>query len=176
MIQAFLHMITPILGLGANVIFQVGAFRLHSRLSLLKSVFLGFGIGLLVVFILDASLFYASPAAQWHAMLDIFLANILTYGALGYGYFHFINLGETARRVRILREIDYFPKGLSLQELLCRYNSKAILQYRIDRLLHNRQIILDRGKYRIGNPSMFFITRIVLSLKQLIIGKKSEFD
>jgi len=176
MSESFGHLISPLVGLSANVVIQVAGFRFHSRLSMLKSIFLGFAAGFVVVVALDTFFFFTAQPLAWTFVVGIILANILTYFALGYGYFHFINLGETARRVRILREIYDSPSGLSIDEILARYNGKAILQYRMDRLLGNGQVILDQEKYKIGNPSMLYITKIILFLKLIILGKKSEFE
>lgn len=170
-----IHLINPIVGLTVNVILQVVSFRFYSKLSMLKSIILGFVAGFLVVLISDFILFSRDNMTIWH-IIGIFLANLLTYVALGYCYFHFINLGETARRVRILREIYDSKDGLSIEEVLARYNAKDIIQLRMNRLLVNAQVILDRGKYTIGNPMMLYITRIILLLKLIVIGEKSEFD
>ena len=94
---------------------------------------------------------------------------------MGYCYFNYINLGETARRIRILREIYDSKEGLSMEEILKRYNAKEIIERRIKRLLKNRQIIYKDGKYYIGKPIMLVIAKIIVIMKVILLGKKSEF-
>lgn len=169
-----IHLISPIIGLAANVMVQVFGFRFHFSSSMLKSIVLGFGIGFMAVLACDLFFFFHDAPAIEH-IIGISLANLLTYMALGYGYFHFINLGETARRVRILREINDAKGGLSIKGILSRYNGKSILAYRMNRLQNNGQILLEEGKYTIGNPTMLLITKIILLLKRIVIGK-NKFD
>ena len=106
----------------------------------------------------------------------MFSANFIIYASLGYCYFHFINLGETARRIRILREIYDSKDGLTMEEILQKYNSKEIVDKRIGRLINNGQVLYKNGRYYIGNPTMLIITKIIVAMKLLLLGRRSEFD
>lgn len=57
----------------------------------------------------------------------------LTYALLAYSYFHLFNMGETARRVRILVELREHG-NISLDELKSFYDARAILDRRLERL------------------------------------------
>jgi len=151
----------PVLGLLVNIVVQVAAAKAGS--SLLRSIFAGFAAGLVSV------LYFSGLTARLPA-------DILCYGAFGYCYFHFVNLGETARRIRLVRELYENPGGLSEAELLQRYNSREILAARMSRLLGNGQIISRAGRYFTGKPAVLFMAKTVTLLKFIIIGKKSEFD
>jgi len=104
------------------------------------------------------------------------ICNALIYACLSYNYFHFVNLGETARRIRIIREIYDSPNGLTKEEILQRYNAREILGLRMGRLLSKGQIHLKEGRYFINNPTMLAISNIIIFLKKAILGKVSEFD
>ena len=91
-------------------------------------------------------------------------------------YFHFINLGETARRIRILRELHEPPDGLTLDGLLARYNAQEIIERRISRLIETHQIVLRDGRYFIGKPFVLWMARSLVVLKFILLGKHSEFD
>jgi hypothetical protein len=171
----YVHVLIPIIGLIVNVAMQILVFRSMPRLTLLKSIIVGFAFGSLSVIILE----YALWALLLGSAPDVFskgIVNLLSYTALGYCYFHFVNLGETARRIRILRELYERPEGLTPEEILARYNAKHIVDLRLRRLLHNHQVIEGDGKYYIGKPIMLFIAKSITLLKLLILGKKSEFD
>ena len=99
----------------------------------------------------------------------------MTYAALGYCYFHFINLGETARRVRLMRELaEAGPAGLGKEELLSRYNARTMVEARFRRLLDNSQVVERNGRYYVGKPAVLWMARLVLLLKKLLLGRAGE--
>lgn len=164
--NGYLKALIPLVAFGFNVLSQILSFRTLRKIGLLNSVFTGFICGFLVLCMF--SNFIEAPAS--------FLAYAVTYASLGYCYFHFINLGETARRIRILRELYEAPDGLSLDGLLARYNAKEIIERRLSRLIQTRQIVLKGGRYYIGKPFVLWMARGLVALKSLLLGKKSEFD
>jgi len=168
-----MHIISPLIGLIVNALTQVIGFRLSPKFSLLKSIILGFLMGFIFVFLSELVRLFNDGRTTWQA-IGVFLTNLLTYTALGYCYFHFINLGETARRVRILREIYDSNNGLSIDEILARYNAKIILQYRIDRLIRKRQAILNSGKFKIDNPTVLYMAKIIKLFKLIFVKKKTS--
>ncbi len=172
----YLQVINPILGLLINVLAQGFSFKLISRLGLLKSIVLGFFTGLLSVIIIDIyNLFDSFSAAKIDA-LSIISVNIIIYASLGFCFFSFVNLGETARRVRILREFDEAANGLSMQEILERYNAGDIMEMRLNRLIKNGQVLHKNGRYYIGGSLMLSMAKIIVLMKLVVLGKASEFD
>jgi hypothetical protein len=166
----------PFIGLAINAFIQVLAFRLSSSVSLLKSIFLGFFSGQVIIFVVErfAHSDYFDPILMdfW----GYYLANVIIYSFLGYGYYSFIGLGETARRSRILRELAKVSEGLSMEEILEKYNAKYMLDIRLSRLFKNGQVILKNGRYFINKPTVLYIAKLVLFMKQVTLGKGSEFD
>jgi hypothetical protein len=175
MVYDYLKTAIPIFSLAINILSQICIFRIFPKKGLLNSVFLGFFIGLFILFVFEFCIVLAQPTLTKEniAMLTV---HLLTYVSLGYCYFHFINLGETARRVRILRELSVAPGGLSLEGILSHYNAKEIIELRLQRLLANGQIIAKEDKYYIGKPLMLWMAKIVVAFKFILLGKKSEFD
>ena len=175
MAVSYLEVLFPVIGLVINVLFQVLGFRYITNIGLLKSIFLGFAAGLFSVITLETYVFFTmSKAAQ--DFIAIIVVNLMTYSALGYCYFHFLNLGETARRIRIVRELYDSEGGLSISGILERYSARDIVQKRIERLLNNRQIIEKNGRYYIGNPVMLMMANIMVAMKLIFLGKESEFE
>ena len=175
MLFSYLQVSTPVLGLVINVLVQIISFRVILKSGLLKTVFLGFFAGFLYLLLIESYIFFVMPVS-FMDFLMILLANAITYASLGYCYFHFINLGETARRIRILREIYDSKDGLTMEEILQKYNSKEIVDKRIGRLINNGQVLYKNGRYYIGNPTMLIITKIIVAMKLLLLGRRSEFD
>lgn len=174
-LPAIIQTFNPVIGLVVNVCVQILSFRCLPNLGLLKSVFLGFGMSL--VYVLSAEFFIYAQSGEtlisaffWNAA-----ANGLTCGVLGYGYFHFINLGETGRRVRIVREL-FSADGLTMDELLKNYNTTDMVEIRLARLLNNGQIIEQNGKLVIKNAFLLRASHVMVFMKKLMLGKTSEFD
>ena len=101
---------------------------------------------------------------------------MVTYFALGYCYFHFINLGETARRIRILRELQESKNGLTLEGILKRYNALAIINVRLQRMISNKQIVLQAGRYYIGSPLMLYMAKTLIFFKWVLLRRRSELQ
>ena len=170
---SYLYAFTPLTGLLLNVFAQLIGFRYVK--SLLKSLILGFIIGLLFVFGVG---FYGCfvPVQRSGEFMTLFVVNSLTYLALSYCYAHFINLGEGARRIRIIRELYKSETGLTMDELLKTYNGRQMVENRINRLMSGGQIILRNNRYFIGKPHMLLMARIILLMKLMLLGKRSEFE
>ena len=148
---------------------------MNSNFGLLKSEYVGFIAGLITLVFLHAYSFaeYFQPAAD---ICPITIVNLLIYGSLGYCHFHFINLCLTARRIRLVRDIYKSANGLTISEILERYNAKNMVQIRLKRLLDSGQIVFLDGKYYIGKPFILFAANCMVALKQLFLGKRSGYD
>lgn len=70
----------------------------------------------------------------WWAAIYVFIS----YSALAYSYFHIYNMSETARRIRILREL-YPDRVMSALELESGYNAIGMLENRLERLVSTGQ-------------------------------------
>lgn len=171
----YLEAFIPIFGLALNVLVQVATFRLFPNIGLLRSEFLGYFFGLFGVLFFDFFTFFIK-SVSFKELVFIQIIHMIVYFCFGHFYFNVINLTETARRIRILRELYEASDGLTIEELLERYNAKEIIDNRINRLMHNRQILLKDGKYYIGNPFMFLLSKGIVLFKLILLGKKSEFE
>lgn len=140
---------------------NVGSQILLSRggLSLLRSIYVGCGLGLLTL------LGSHSP--------DL-LTDVVIYASFSYGYFHFINLGETARRIRLLRELAEAGRPLPELEVLRRYNAHTILELRLGRLLRKGQIRRHGDRYVTGRASVLWMARTLSLLQTLLMGRRGR--
>ncbi len=173
--MTYLHVFSPVVGLALNVLCQVCYCRYKTNASLLKSTFFGFLGGAVVMAAIEFLYSIQFLSGIWQILPNTVLS-LISYTALGYCYFHFINLGETARRIRLLRELKKSKGGLSMDEILRVYNAKEIIENRLGRLLRSSQVIEKNNKYCIGKPTMLLMSKTILFLKLFILGKKSEFD
>lgn len=167
----YIRICIPLFSLACNVLIQVCFARYIVKLGLMKSIFLGFVLGFLALGVFEAYVYQAQVFPGKEALVN-FVVHSMAYTALAYCYFHFINLGETARRIRILRELQNSDNGLSLEEILKRYNAKSIIDVRISRLINNGQIKLRNEKYYIDNPTVLYAAKFLAALKFIFLGKR----
>lgn len=169
------QIIIPLSAFMLNVVTQVVLLRLSKQVGLLKSIYYCFGLGLIALMVSEIITAF-SLSLQASEVLPIAIANLLIYFALGYCYFNFINLGETARRIRILRELYESDGGLSMEEILQRYNALEIVQRRIGRLIRSGQVIEKNGRFIVSKPILLMIAKVIVAMKLLFLGKDREFD
>ncbi len=157
-------------GLAVNVVSQVLGIR--ASLPLLKSIVFGFVLGFAALCMVHGGLYFGAPTTfQGREFLATLVTNTLIYSALAYCYFHFLNLGETARRIRILRELHDAKGGLTMEEVLLRYNSKNMVAMRLGRLLSSGQVRLVNNRYVIKSPLLLMSAKIIAFLKLIILGR-----
>lgn len=169
--MSYLNILIPVIAICANISAQIFSYKYILIKKLLKSEYFGFLVGLTVLIILQIFA-YQPPLIERFALV---CANLIIYLCFSYAYFCLINMGETARRIRLLRELYDTPVGLTKEKILKRYNAEEIINLRIVRLLNNGQIILRNGRYYVGSPVMLIISRTIVFMKIIILGRDSEF-
>lgn len=150
-------------------------FFRHAKINLLKTIYIGFVSGLISIIIIEAGVCLKSTISTIE-FLSILFSNLIIYSSLSFCYLNLITLGETARRIRIMIELYESKNGLSLDEILQRYNAKMVVDLRLARLLSNGEIISKNNRYFIGNSIMYQIGKIYVVAKLILFGKKSEFE
>lgn len=170
--MSYLNILIPVIAICANISAQIFSYKYVITKKLLKSEYFGFLGGLTVLIILQIFAYQPSLIERF-ALVCI---NLIIYLCFSYSYFCFISMGETARRIRLLRELCDSPQGLTKEEILSRYNSAEVINMRMIRLLNNYQVILRDSRYYAGSSVMLFISKAIILMKLIILGKKSEFD
>lgn len=160
----------------ANVAGQILAYRLlRIRGRLFKSQLAGTLAGGLVLVLL----LQRGPGGGPSASLmpgDAVVADVLLYAAFCYVYFHWNNMGETARRIRMLRELAASPEGLTFQDMVRRYSAREILERRLERLSAAGQISETDGRLVLTSTAILFSARLVGLAKLIVFGGRSELD
>ncbi len=174
--RVYLLALSPVLGLAVNTVALTVLYRVRPSRGLLRTEYFCFGIGLLTVAAINLGAFFREHPVNIPDDFSYALLTSISYAALGYCHFHFVNLGETARRIRLLRELHQAGGSLSHGDLLSRYNSREIMEKRIARLLRAGQIVFSNGSYHIGDKTMVRIARFIVLLKIIMLGRKSEYD
>ena len=167
--------LTPAIGLAVCMVVHVIVSRMLPGLPRIRGIALSFAGGAVVVAAMIVGgrttplLAAASPwdfAAVWFT----------TYTLLIYCYvIGFFNLGESARRIRLLIELyGAGGHGMTLTEILSRYSARMIVEVRLQRMVAGGQIREQGGAYFIATPVMLTAARLLMWLKLAYLGARSE--
>ena len=97
-------------------------------------------------------------------------ASLALYGLLSFDYvIGWFNLGETARRIRLLRELARAPRRMmTADEVLRVYNADTIVTARLGRLVSSGQLCLDGERYKLSWRLFLGQAQLLALLKSLI--------
>lgn len=98
------------------------------------------------------------------------LLNVVTYAALGWGYFHFVNMGIASLRIRMLRELEEAGGCLDRDHLLTGYNTAAVVELRISRLTSGGHLAVRDGRYFRGKLKFLLAARCFDLLRRFLFG------
>ena len=139
----------------------------------IQSLIAGFFCGFVFV------LFFEFLILKYYSLSDstaLSLVNIISYLFLSFCYLCFIQLGVSALRIRLLQELYNSSNGLTMDEILGRYNSKQIIDYRVKRLINNGQIIIKRDRYYAKMSITLIMAMILEVFRFIILGNKSRIN
>lgn len=143
-----------------NTAVHVIAYRALPSRGLFRALLAGFVAGCVMLSVVSIAL---KAPSIWSV-----LANATIYACFSYVYFHWNNMGETARRVRLVLELRAWPEGLSRAEIVKRYGHREMIDRRIVRLVESGQIQLIDSRYFLGKPAVLAMARIMSLLKRLL--------
>lgn len=163
----------PALGLTVLVALHIGILRLAPGTSLPRAFWLAGAGGVAAELVLDAlvAVGQEAPVSAW---LATGMPNAVICVFLAYSYYHFFNLGETGRRIRLLRELATAPEGLTEAELMARYTADEVVERRLRRMEESGAIEIRDGRVYALSAGLGAATRLIVVLKVLIFGTTSE--
>lgn len=106
-------------------------------------------------------------------MIYMLLFAFLVFNGVAYGYFHFFNMSETARRIRMLLQIRHADAaGLRVQDLERVYSSKDMVESRLDRLVKMGQLSLGAdSRYRVVGHLLLWAGGIMALWRRLVFRR-----
>ncbi len=171
----YCSLLSPVVALGVNMIFQVIRARARKGAQFLRSIVTGCAAGAIALVIFEA-LLLAWCGFATDAIAFSLLVNVPTYGALSVCYFALANLGQTAIRIRLYAELQASPGGMSMQEIERCYETDTFAALRLRRLLEGGDLIQRDGTYFIARKRLLYFARLMIAAKVVLLGKKSEFE
>jgi len=161
--------LAPILGLALYCLTQVGIARLLPR----RNPYLSLAIGLVAGLIAALGASGAAIARSGCSRIDgggFLTLNVALYLALAWGYFNFVNVTIASLRVRLLGELWAAGRPLPRAALLDGYNSRQVIDIRIDRLVRGGHLVDRDGRYFLGKRRFLLVARVYNFLRRAIIG------
>lgn len=160
MLSVFWWLPVVVVACVGDVVAQIAWLRCFPAGGIYRSMVAGFVAG--------AALLIAGSLVWRARPIGAHLADFGMYVCFAYIYFHWNNMGETGRRVRLLIELANAPAGLTRRQLLARYSAKEIVDRRVSRLLESNQVVASGSRLTLGNPSVLAMTRIIGLVKRIL--------
>jgi hypothetical protein len=162
--------LAPVAGLAVACLSHATISRLAGGRRQYTLLFLGFVVGLAAMLALSK----AALSAWGHSVADsaaLLAFNLGAYAALGYGYFHFVNLNMASLRIRMLQELLEAPQGMSREKLLQLYDVEEIVTNRIDRLTRAGQLVEKERRLHGGGRTFLLLARTMDTLRYIVLGR-----
>ena len=171
MAMDLLHVIIPVLGLLVNITLQLMGVRYMASVDYYRSIAYGFRSGLFLVLVFEAA-FLSFGGKELSDSIALSIANITVYLLIAFSYLAFINLGVSSLRFRLLDELDRSVEGLSMEEILERYNSREIIKNRVEKLEKIGQLIRKNDRFYLDRSTALLMVKILELLKFVVLGRK----
>lgn len=139
--------------------------RRYLKRSIGVSIAVGFVLGLIAVVALIA---WTMPQANIDS-LDAWVGTIMTYTAVSFGFWAFLNLNITSIRISILRYMLQNGATVNIADLLATYAGEKLLQRRLLRLTAGGQVVLVEGKWRISSPVLLSMARFISIIRKILL-------
>ncbi|MES2191483.1 MAG: hypothetical protein V4454_15290 [Pseudomonadota bacterium] len=95
---------------------------------------------------------------------------VLAFNSVAYAYFHFFNLSETGRRIRMLLQL-LEGEQIVVNDKPPSYSVEAMISQRLVRLLQMGQIVESGGRYRIESRFLLATAKMFRFVGQLTTGR-----
>lgn len=164
--------LAPCIGLAACCFIHIVLAKLRWGRPPYQALIAGFFSGLV------ATIAIASWPARRQGFFDsdriaLTALDTLTYTALGWCYFHFVNLGIASLRIRVLEEISEAGGVLHASELKHRYDDNQMARTRLQRLVAGGHLVCREGRFYSGRRGFLVVARIFDVLRRAVLGKDS---
>jgi len=159
----FVLLATPFIILSIQIILFKMRPRSSPQVLTIKSIIIGFlpSFSLIWIFVYYGK--YTPLSSKIWGCIYCFIV----YSAFGYSYFHFFNMSETARRIRIMHEINH-ASILTEEEIINKYQISNIVNNRFQRLIELKQIRLLDGSYSINKKYLYYAAIILNYWRRLL--------
>jgi hypothetical protein len=164
-----LLVLAPVIGLAVYCALHLTAAQFWRGPSPYPPLVGAFLPGLIATAVVSGYALYVMQA-PWLDVVGYGVLNLTSYGALGWGYFHFVNLCIASLRIRVLEEIAEVGGEMDGAALLTQYNTDGMIGLRISRLTAGGHLVVREERYYSGKSQFLWAARFFELLRRLILG------
>ena len=157
-----IHNISSLFFISLNILIHFISMRLF-KFRYFISIIFGFIIGLFFFIYFEINFNYFHSGYFFYS-----INNLIIYLLLSFFYFAILSTSKTSIRLRLLYEINKNNGLLEKSDLIKKYNSKEIINIRLNRMLQNKQIELSHQRL-FPKLSITLLIGIILDLVKLIL-------
>jgi hypothetical protein len=150
--------LAPLFGLCCDVAAQIVCAHVLRKTGL--SIIAGAAVGLIATAAVLAG--SSASSAEW-------IGGLVTYLALAFGYWAFVNLNITSLRIRMLREILNSSDGISQADLVAEYSPEEFLRRRLARLKNAGQLSYDGDRWRLESGNLLVLARTLDAFRAVLL-------
>lgn len=161
--------LAPVVGLAVYCAIHLLAAQFSRGPSPYPALVGAFAPGLLATALVSGLALHAMQA-PWLDVVGYGVLNLTSYGALGWGYFHFVNLCIASLRIRVLEELAEVGGEMAEAALLTQYNTEGMIGLRISRLTAGGHLVVREERYYSGKSQFLWAARFFDLLRTLILG------
>ena len=166
----FQVLVLPLLGFAAHLAAHIASYKVtRGKIGLYTSLLAGFVIGWLAVIAIVLS----HSGQDIQLLLYRILEGGLCFSFIWYCFFHFVNIGETSLRIRVLGELQESGRAMSFIELSSVYNPRMIVEARLARLRQSGEIGERAGQYSVAKPKLLLVAKVIRFLRLILHGEEA---
>jgi hypothetical protein len=165
--------LAPVLGLATYCLAQILVARSTRGRSPYHSLTFGFIDGLIVAMVVSGW-GVGAMMIRPQDRIGFVVLNLLTYLALAFGYFNFVNLTVASLRIRLLEEIREAGGALPADALKAAYNSREVVAIRLQRLVEGGHLVEKNGRLHSGRLPFLIVARMFDGLHWFIFGRRGK--
>lgn len=103
----------------------------------------------------------------------VFFLHAFLLGIFAYGYYHFLNMCRTARRVRLLTEMIEAGGRLDESALVAAYSAREMVDRRLFRLQESGQAVESDGVWHLQRMELVRSARLMRALKKAFTSNRA---
>jgi hypothetical protein len=161
--------LAPVIGLAAYCLAQLAVARSIPGRGPYHSLRIGFACGLVITGVIASWAVAHMQINGWDCIAYLLL-DLLTYLALAFGYFNFVNLTVASLRIRLLEELLAAGGKLPVDAITAAYDSRQVVAIRLARLVRGGHLVEKAGRLHSGRLPFLIVARIFDGLHWFIIG------
>lgn len=154
---------SPLLVCGLQIVFSRLIVNTARYVVFVASVVVGQVLMALAVWWLVVRYSAMTP----HELMWASVYCLVIYNTLSYCYFHVFNLSETARRIRILNEIDK-ARQLRASDIASMYDVEDMIETRLERLVEMQQIKQSNGRYTLDRRLLYVAAKVIAGWRDFL--------